>query len=80
MTLIAGMSVLDGVVLAGAGQLVPAALAVVAFVADAGAAALGFGNLMRLDLRPRAARLTAFGPQSRRGGCRKGDTALKPRQ
>jgi hypothetical protein len=32
VTLIAGMSVLDGVVLAGAGQLVPAALAVVAFV------------------------------------------------
>ncbi len=31
VTLIAGMSVLDGVVLAGAGQLVPAVLAVVAF-------------------------------------------------
>ncbi len=32
VTLIAGMSVLDGVVLAGAGQLVPAVLAVVGFV------------------------------------------------
>jgi 4-hydroxybenzoate polyprenyltransferase len=32
VTLIAGMSVLDGVMLAGAGMIVPAALAVVAFV------------------------------------------------
>ncbi|MEO7114616.1 MAG: hypothetical protein ABIZ18_02020, partial [Caldimonas sp.] len=32
VTLIAGMSVLDGVVLAGAVQLVPAVLAVVGFV------------------------------------------------
>jgi 4-hydroxybenzoate polyprenyltransferase len=32
VTLIAGMSVLDGVVLAGAGQIAPAALAVLAFV------------------------------------------------
>ena len=31
MTLIAGMSVLDGVVLAGAGQLLPALLAIVGF-------------------------------------------------
>ena len=31
VTLIAGMSVLDGIVLAGAGQLLPAVLAIAAF-------------------------------------------------